>query len=240
MVTVLTFIFGLFVFFLWLWSGPSKDADSLYSNKTEEQRLRTEEHNYEDLRLLFIGTFSDYPQVNSGFIIEACLNENKRIIFGAYSNGFTGYYLSCGGGVIGGKWYAESVYPFLSPRDLMHPPFFNGLGLEFQMPEIQSMAKNLNSCACDLHGYFVQDNNIEWLNNSDRIKLWLLTQGEGEFPFTSRINYFSSEVNKLDFQNSNFKELIINALELILESNKSEGSVHAEYVSNELSSLFNL
>jgi hypothetical protein len=232
-------ILSLVIFIYWAIRTPSRaTGDASISSLNNLSPFAEEEsQNYAELRLLFLHSLTshrvDNSQVVSGIFVETYLNENKRIIFASNINGWTGYYQSTGGGVIGGKWYSENANPALF-RELMQSPYLDQLNTDFQKPEIRTMVTDLTFLANDLLIHTEQDNNYSPVINPDSVKIWFFTRGD------FHPEGYLAEFSKINFHHSYFKEMILKSCEIILESNSYEGSINSDIVSRELRLLLSL
>jgi hypothetical protein len=233
-------IIGLVIFIFWAKRTPSRKSGNASINNLNNLSpfAEKENQNYVELRLLFLHSLIshrvDNSQVVSGIFVETYLNENKRIIFASNINGWTGYYQSTGGGIIGGKWYSESTNPFLLQELMRRYPLLNELSTDFQKPEIRTMVTDLTFLANDLLIHTEQDNNYSPVRNPDSVKIWFFTRGD------FHPKSYLAEFSKINFHNSYFKEIILKSCEIILESNSYEGSINSDIVSRELRLLLNL
>jgi hypothetical protein len=240
----------LLLFYFWI-SRPS--SGNIQLNVQNNYR---KDDNYEHLKKLFLSASLNNINcpnlINSrtvyGLLIETHLNDNLQIMLGTYITGFAGYYLSRGGGLIGGKWHEEND-PFLQ-QELMQLSEFRNLTGEFQSADTRNLATNLTYLANE----FVDMSNCDinsWPVNSNTINIWLLTTENLDVSESIKVAYhsmnrnspqkqriFFAQVDKAEFQNSNLKLLITKSFELIMELNKFEGSINARQVSDKLNLLY--
>jgi len=194
------------------WLG--RNHISYQTSKSQFNNRIYEDNNYQSLKKLFFAVNAN--NINSNFLknssnvfgilIEACLEDNKKVLFASYITGFTGYYQSKGGGIIGGKWYEENDQNVL--QELMQLCNIKNLNGERQRVETRNMAIKLTIKANDF-----LNQSERYANSSESIstiKFWFLTK-EGE--------YFVEVENSL-LNNSNLKELVNKGYEIISELHK--------------------
>jgi hypothetical protein len=211
MTTFLIILFVIILLLIWLWRifASSQSLNNQYT------KCIYEDNNYQALKKLFFSVnanninseYLNNPKTVFGVLIEAYIKDNKKILFASYITGFAGYYQSKGGGLIGGKWYPENDNNL--QQELMQLCDSKNLIGQKQRIETRKMATKLTIRANDFLNQTVRDNS--WRENANTIKFWFLTK-EGV--------YFAEEENSL-INNSNWKELVNKAYDIINELNKA-------------------
>jgi hypothetical protein len=205
MATFLIISFSIIILLIWFWrkSPTDKPVENEYSDRIYE------DGNYQALKKLFFSVnanninseYSNNPRAVYGVLIEAYIKDNKKILFASYITGFAGYYLSKGGGLIGGKWYPENDRTV--QQELMQMCDIKNLIGQNQRIETRKMATKLTIRACDFLNHTVPDSS--WRETPNTIKFWFLTK-EGV--------YFTEVENSL-ISNSHLKELVDKGYEII-------------------------
>lgn len=171
-----------------------------------------EDNNYSTLKKLFFAVNPEnidckYLNDNKniyGILLETSSNKNERILIASYITGFTGYYKSRGGGIIGGKRYHQND-PNVA-QELMYLCDKKMLNGENQTKRTRNLAKRLTIKANDSLKYSTPcGSNISGNLKGDNF--WFLTKGEN----------YSVDSDSIKLNDHKFSELIADAYKIVQE-----------------------